>query len=203
MQKSASQTESVDALRDAAIAAAISLLTIGGAAALSVRSLAGALGTSTKFIYSHFGGMPQVLAAVNAHATRSLSDRLDSGDDVTVSRVERLWRLARAFRAFATREPHLFALLFDGHGADSLDRVGEMTLPTHRLVWRILAPPHATAAVAETSRLQALAFAASLHGPVSLEASGCLGADAEQVFETVVNQAIRAAIAPPVRVTRL
>ena len=193
-----------DAIRSSALECAITLLTTGGAKALSVRSLADALGTSTKIIYSHFGGMPQVIAGVYAHAYQSLLERLEVADDINVSRVERLWRVARGYREYAMGEPHLFALLFEQPAIDARreDVPDGRAHPAVPLVSRIIAPANTSGATADTARLQAHAFCATVHGPVELERSGWLDSGADHVFDTVVTQAIRAAIALPARLGR-
>ena len=195
---------SADQIRADALTCAVRLLTVGGTDALSVRSLASALGTSTKVIYSHFGGMDQVLAGVHEHASRSLSETLERGDDAMGSRVERLWRVARGYRAFAKANRHLFTLLvqprmLETMSTESLDEANPATI---RLVSRIVAPPHASGAVTDATQQQARAFVASVHGPVSLEANGWLMPNADDVFDTVVSHAIRSVIAPPIRAGR-
>ena len=196
---------SADQIRADALTCAVRLLTAGGADALSVRSLASALGTSTKVIYSHFGGMDQVLAGVHDHASRSLSETLERGDDEMGSRVERLWRVARGYRAFAKANPHLFTLLFRPRVLETMsaELLVEANPATIRLVCRIVAPPHASGAVTEATQQQARAFVATVHGPVSLEANGWLVPNADEVFDTVVSHAIRSVIAPPIRAGRV
>ncbi len=195
---------SADQIRADALACAVRLLTAGGADALSVRSLASALGTSTKVIYSHFGGMDQVLAGVHDHGSRSLSETLEKGDDEMGSRVERLWRVARGYRAFAKANPHLFTLLFQPRALETMsaESLVEANPATIRLVCRIIAPPQASGTISDATQQQARAFVATMHGPVSLEANGWLVPNADDVFETVVSQAIRSVIAPPIRVGR-
>jgi AcrR family transcriptional regulator len=182
----------IDETRRTVIAAARQLLTSGGPEAVSARALAQAVGASTKVIYSQFGGMPAVIAEVREEVARDLSKRLRQGDDPALSRVDRLARMASAYRDFARTEPHLFDLL---SGSDTRDwDPGALVMAQ-----AIIAPPHASQGVTDATRTQARVFWAMIHGPVRLERTGALGATADEIFAAVVAQATRAAIAPPLR----
>ena len=172
--------------------AAFGLFAEGGADKLSARALAQAIGASTKVIYSHFGGMSEVIIEVRAEAERRLSERLRAGDDPALSRVDRLAGMASAYRGFARSEPYLFDLLCGSHA-------GEWDPAAIAMAQAIIAPPHATSTATDATLPQARVFWAMIHGPVRLERIGALGPAADEIFAAVVAQAIRGAIAPPLR----
>ena len=191
-------------LRSEVLRHALALLAEGGAEALSARTLARAIGMSTKLIYSHFGGMPQIVAGVYALGFAELTRVLEAGDDPRLSRVDRLWSVARGYRAFARENPHLFDLMYGPRvrhlAPDESDRGGAAS--SLDLVARIIAPPDAAPLAVAAVRPLAYAFLSAIHGPVSLESSGWLRTNAAAVFTGVVGQAVRAAINPPARALR-
>ncbi len=192
-------------LRSDVLRHAVRLLVDDGAEALTARTLARAVGTSTKIIYSHFGGMPEIVAGVYGFGFAELNRVLAVGDDRSLSRVDRLWRVARGYRDFARGNPHLYQLMYGQwvrHLAPSeADRGG--TAESLTLVARIIAPPDAAVPAVDAVRPLAYAFWAAIHGPVSLEAAGWLRANEADVFQSVVGQAVRGAINPPARALRL
>jgi AcrR family transcriptional regulator len=190
--KSTAAVLSPQDLRRSAMMAAFRLFAEGGGEKLSARALAQAIGASTKVIYSHFGGMTQVVDEVRAEAERRLSERLRVGDIPSLSRVDRLARMASAYRDFARSEPHLFDLLC---GPDAR----EWDPAAIAMAQAIIAPPHATPAATDATLPQARVFWAMIHGPVRLERTGALGSAADDIFAAVLAQAIRGAIAPPLR----
>jgi AcrR family transcriptional regulator len=83
-----------------------------GAAALSLRELAAAAGTSTTAVYALFGGKPGLLTAVHLEAFTRFRDQLRA-TPVTDDPLADLVALGLAYRANALANPHLFALMFD------------------------------------------------------------------------------------------
>lgn len=191
-------------LRSEVLRQATALLAEGGGKALSARALARAIGMSTKLIYSHFGGMPEIEAGVYALGFAELTRALEAGDDRNRSRVDRLWSVARGYRAFALENPHLFDLMYGPRvrplAPDAADRGGAAA--SLDLVARIIAPPDAAPPAVAAVRSLAYTFWSAIHGPISLESSGWLRTNATDVFTDVVGQAVRAAINPPARAHR-
>ncbi len=148
--------------------------------------------------------MPEILAGVYAFGFAELSRMLVASDDRSLSRVDRLWRVARGYREFAGGNAHLYQLMYSPrvrHLAPSeAERGGAAEALT--LVASIIAPPDAGVPAVDAVRPFAYAFWSAIHGPVSLEAAGWLRANATEVFEGVVTQGVRAAINPPARVHR-
>jgi hypothetical protein len=148
--------------------------------------------------------MSEILAGVHRFGFDEISRALLVGDDRSLSRVDRLWRVARGYREFARGNPHLYELMYGPrlkHLAPSeADRGG--AAESLSLVARIIAPPDAGVPAVDAVRPFAYAFWAAIHGPVSLEAAGWLRANAAEVFDGVVGQAVRVAINPPARVPR-
>ncbi len=148
--------------------------------------------------------MPEIVAGVYGSGFAELNQVLALGDDRSLSRVDRLWRVARGYREFARGNPNLYQLMYDQgvrHLAPSEADRGGPAEPLN-LVARIIAPPDAAVPALDAVRPLAYAFWSAIHGPVSLEAAGWLRANAADVFASVVGQAVRAAINPPARALR-
>ncbi len=100
-----------ESVRDRLLAAAIEKLEASGPEAVQARPLAAAIGASTMAVYTHFGGMPQLLDEV----TREGFGRFDA----ELARVERsddpiadLLARGIAYRQFALGNPQLYRLMF-------------------------------------------------------------------------------------------
>ena len=96
-------------LRARIIATAARLLATEGA--VSARSLANELGTSTMVVYTHFGGMDELTRQVMRRGFVDFGTELDRGavtDDAVADWMTYLWN----YRRFALREPHLYAVMF-------------------------------------------------------------------------------------------
>lgn len=79
--------------------------------ALSARSLARELGTSTMAVYTHFGSMNELIRQVMRRGFENFGNELDRGkvtDDAVADWMTYLWN----YRRFALREPHLYAVMF-------------------------------------------------------------------------------------------
>lgn len=100
-------------LREAAIAAALGILSTQGVAALSLRALAKATGvTPTAFYESHFRDKDELLAAVAESGFQRLA--LQMAEDATgaASTQERIERLMTSYIRFAQNNKPLFQLMF-------------------------------------------------------------------------------------------
>lgn len=100
-----------DALRVRLLDTAGELLTSEGPGALSLRRLAAAAGTSTSAVYALFGGKPGILRALFIEAFTRFAAHLDT---VTASDdpLADILALARAYRASALADPHLYTVMF-------------------------------------------------------------------------------------------
>ena len=90
------------------IQAAISIVERDGADALTARSLASALGSSARPIFTVFSGMNEVNDAVCTYAKAVYAEYVNSG-----LREEKAFRgVGKAYIRFAAERPRLFQLLF-------------------------------------------------------------------------------------------
>ena len=102
-----------DATRAALLARAGHLLQHEGPAALSLRRLADDVGTTTRAVYSVFGGKDGLLAAMY----QEMGDALAQSHAAVVPQkdvAEELALLCLAYRASVRRHPSLYPLLFGG-----------------------------------------------------------------------------------------
>lgn len=164
---------------DEVVRAAAALLATQGASALSARRLATELGTSTMAVYTHFGSMTDLVRAVVAEGFRQLDLHLDALPVTDDPRAD-LVAIARAYRANALENPHLYAVMFGGV-ADATSpltpedrRVGEHSLltlkaSTERAVAAGVLPTE------DDPWEHTRRFWATAHGFVSLELAGLLG----------------------------
>src|SRR5256885_7943904 len=109
-----------DDLRSALIEAAAQLIATEGAAGLTLRGVAEAVGTSTMAIYTHFGGMPELRRAVRREGFARLAEHLarvrESEDPVAD-----LALLGRAYYENALSNPHLYRVMFGEQPLDEAD----------------------------------------------------------------------------------
>jgi AcrR family transcriptional regulator len=105
--------------RDRLVAAALVVLERDGPAAIQARTLAGEIGASTMAVYTHFGGMPNLIEAVMreglarfAEHTREVPHTDDPMADLIAGGL--------AYGEFAMQNPQLYRLLF---GLSDLGRV--------------------------------------------------------------------------------
>lgn len=100
-----------ETVRVALLDAAGALLTAEGPDALSVRRVAAEVGTSTTAVYSLFGGKPGLLRALFVEAFTRFGHHLDAVTP-TADPLDDIIRLGVAYRASATEDPHLYAVMF-------------------------------------------------------------------------------------------
>ena len=98
-------------LRSRLIDIAVQLLAEQGPAALQVRAIATAAQVSTMSVYSTFGGMPDLLRAVDEHGYRSLTAAF-AATPISEDPVADIFRMALVYREQAHRNPHLYDLMF-------------------------------------------------------------------------------------------
>jgi AcrR family transcriptional regulator len=93
----------------ALLAAAERIIEDKGIEALSVRTVASAVGTTTRAVYTSFGSKEGMIAALAAHAFELLHDGLRGLTMTDDPRVD-LVSAGLMFRSFATEHPSLFAI---------------------------------------------------------------------------------------------
>ena len=87
------------------------LLAEQGPSAIKARTVASAAGLSTMVVYSHFGGIPELVRAVIDHGFKAL-DRAFGEVPVTDDPIADLAALALTCRRVARDNPHLYDLMF-------------------------------------------------------------------------------------------
>jgi AcrR family transcriptional regulator len=159
------------------------ILSSDGAAALSLRKLAQATGTSTMAVYTLFGDKQGLLAAMYREgylrlgaALREAASAADAaGDDP----LNALVRLGYAYRASALANPHLYELMFGrpvpAFAPDELAK--EVADATYQpLVETVRRCVEAGSLVGDPERIALHLWSVS-HGTVSLELNGHLPDD--------------------------
>lgn len=108
---SQAQGETRKAIPERLVDAAVALLAEDGPSAIKARSVAARAGMSSMVVYSHFGGVAELLAAVEDHGFRQLGDafaRVDPSEDP----VADLFTMALATLTYARANPHLYDAMF-------------------------------------------------------------------------------------------
>jgi len=106
-------------VRDDMLHAAVSLLDEHGPDALQTRKVAGAAGTSTMAVYTHFGGMQALIAAVADEGLRQFDAALSMPQ--TADPVADLFRTGVAYRRYAIERPHMYRLMFGSTSAHGIN----------------------------------------------------------------------------------
>ena len=182
------------ALRLRLLECAGTTLSTGGLAALSLRTLAASVGTSTTAVYALFGGKPGLLEALHAEAFARLGARLDAvpvGPDA----VEDLVALGLAYRDAALADPHFYDVMFGGAlpaGEQWWSAAAPALRPLREGVERAVAAGALQAGTDPTTA--AFALWALVHGLVTLHLRGLHPVNAPSPVE-VYDLALRAALA--------
>src|SRR5437879_1254964 len=120
MARMTSETQSsVRSVRDEMLHAAVGLLDGDGPDALQTRKVAGAAGTSTMAVYTHFGGMQALIAEVAAEGLRQFDAALTVPQ--TADPVADLFVIGAAYRRYAIRRPHMYRLMFGSTSAHGIN----------------------------------------------------------------------------------
>jgi AcrR family transcriptional regulator len=93
--------------------AAARLLAEEGPNALSTRRLAAAVGTSTMAVYTHFGGMDDLVRSMVHEGFRRLNERMTSVGE-TDDAVADVAALGIAYRENALENQHMYSVMFGG-----------------------------------------------------------------------------------------
>jgi AcrR family transcriptional regulator len=112
-----SQTER--SVRDQLLHAAVEILNEYGPDALQTRKIASAAGTSTMAVYTHFGGMPALIAEVAEEGLRQFDTALTIAP--TSDPVADLMATGIAYRRYAIERPHLYRLMFGSTSAHGIN----------------------------------------------------------------------------------
>jgi AcrR family transcriptional regulator len=174
-----------DALRGRLIDHAAALVFDGGVDALNLRRLAAGAGTSTSAVYSLFGNKAGLLESLYLEAARrfglQMSEVVASGDP-----VGDIVRLGIAYRDYALREPHLYAIMFDRQGPGIDDRARDEAAATIAPLVDAVRRGQDTGVLRKVApELVALSCWGVAHGLVSLELAGSMppGLDVASGYE--------------------
>ena len=106
-------------VRDELVHAAVGLLDDHGPDALQTRKVTSAVGTSTMAVYTHFGGMRGLIAAVAQEGLSQFDAALSI--PLTDDPVADLLRCGGAYRRFAISRPHMYRLMFGSTSAHGIN----------------------------------------------------------------------------------
>lgn len=186
-----------DALRDRLLDAAAATVSTGGVRALSLRSLATQVGTSTSAVYALFGGRPELIQALYLRAFSGFGDA-QRAVLVTDDPPADLLALGRAYREWALAHPHLYAIMFGGAlaGIDPDEAaIGPSRTAMEPLLAAVRRGLDAGLLGYGTVESIALAVWSSVHGAVSLElTTGLLDlsrAELDAQYEAVLAATVR------------
>lgn len=151
------------------------ILRAEGMAALSLRRLATATGTTTRAIYSLFGDKQGLLSAMYEEVARSLADEHAAVAPCDAPSDE-LLKLALAYRRAARRHPTLYPLIFASAHEFAPDHE-QKTLARQGFARVVEVMSRATAAGRFTGKPadRATELHGLVHGLASLELAGLLG----------------------------
>ena len=164
-------------VRERLIEAAARVLGDEGPSGLSTRKLAAEVGTSTMAVYTHFGSLPGLVAAVVDEGFARLAQHM--GDAArTDNALADLTQLAIAYRANALANPYLYAVMFGSaslggyrHDDHELAHRGNTFDVLVRATQRCMDDGALTPGDAEVVAAQ---LWSALHGYVTLELAGFL-----------------------------
>ena len=178
-----------DAQKRVVLDAAAQLLVANGRSGLSARKLADAAGCSTKIIYSHFGGMGDVIAALYTQAFSDLASVMAKAGSSHLDPGSKLRAMARRYRTFLLANPELAKLMYGSQVTTLAPTPSDRDVATSSIDLYVQAYL-GLGEDNETARSAAYALWAATHGAVSLELTGWL--EGEAVFESVLANALRA-----------
>ena len=184
-------------VRDEMLHAAVGLLDGEGPDALQTRKVAGAAGTSTMAVYTHFGGMRGLIAEVAEEGLRQFDAALTVPQ--TDDPVADLFAVGAAYRRYAIERPHMYRLMFGSTSAHGINAPSQnlLTLTVAEIerrypsfahvvrgVHRCMLAGRISAGAADddaTVVATAAQFWALIHGFVMLELAGYYGDEGSAV----------------------
>jgi AcrR family transcriptional regulator len=175
------------AVRVVLIESAARLLANEGPDALSIRRVAGDVGTSTMAVYTHFGSKDDLVAEVVREAFARLGAEL-AAVPRTDDPLADLAGAGAAYRRNALANAHLYRVMFDLNPTALTDPSVALAHPEGdegafgALAAAVARCVDAGKLAGDPAKL-ALQIWATAHGVVSLELAGFLGRDGEAVFD--------------------
>lgn len=156
--------------REQILEAARNLLENAGSAALSMRTLAEALGVRPSSLYRHFESQGAILGALGDEAALTLNRQLLE----TASEPPRqaLESAAQSYLDFARAHPHLYALLLTDRSPTTPEK---LQTSAGKQLWNTLLLLIGRLSGNPDDTDHTVAFWTFLHGFVTLEASGVYG----------------------------
>ena len=191
----------VRSVRHEMLHAAVALLDEHGPDALQTRRVAGAAGTSTMAVYTHFGGMRGLIAEVAEEGLRQFDAALTVPE--TADPVADLFVLEAAYRRYAIERPHMYRLMFGSTSAHGINAPAgnvlaltvaeiEQRIPSFAHVVRVVqrsvrAGRITVGSVVDDATVVATAAQiwALVHGFVMLELGGFYGDDGAAVAQVL------------------
>ncbi|WP_369816418.1 TetR/AcrR family transcriptional regulator [Mycobacterium sp. 852014-50255_SCH5639931] len=198
-------------VRDEMLSAAVDLLNEHGPDALQTRKVAGAAGTSTMAVYTHFGGMRGLIAEVAAEGYRQFDAALMVPE--TADPVADVFALGAAYRRYAIERPHMYRLMFGSTSAHGIHAPAGnvLALTVAEIERHIPSFAHVVRAVQRSARAgritvgsaaddatvvsTAAQFWALLHGFVMLELAGFYGDDGAAVAPVMKSMTLKLFVA--------
>ncbi len=202
------------------LSAAVDLLHEHGPDALQTRKVAGAAGTSTMALYTHFGGMRGLIAEVAEEGLRQFDAALKVQE--TADPVADLFAIGAAYRRYAIGRPHMYRLMFGSTSAHGINAPATniLTLTVAEIEQRYPSFAHVVRGVhrcmlagrigdgspADDAAVVATAaqFWALIHGFVMLELAGYYGDNGAAVAPVLGSMTLKLLVAlgdSPERVT--
>ena len=106
-----SEQPTPDGVPERLVRATIKLLAEQGPSAIKARAVASEAGMSSMVVYSHFGGIPELIRAVVDHGFLEL-ERAFSAVPITEDPIADLFSMGLITREMARANPHLYDLMF-------------------------------------------------------------------------------------------
>src|SRR6201985_2310626 len=184
-------------VRDELLRVAVDILNQDCPDGLQTRKIASAAGTSTMAVYTYFGGMPGLIAAIAEEGIRQFDAA--QARPQPADPVADLFAIGAAYRRYAIERPHMYRLMFGSTSAHGINApshdlltlsVAEITdhYPSFAHVVRgvqrcMLAGRITAGSASDDATVVAVAaqFWASVHGFVMLELAGYYGAQGSAV----------------------
>ena len=178
MARVALRPDEIDAFRRRAAEAAMHLFAAQGYEAVTMRSLADALGVSAMTPYRYLeGGKTELFGLVRAEAFRRFADRLEAALARGGEVLERLQRLKQAYVRFALDEPDAYRMMFELRGDDAdLPELARESARAFACLRRTVTEAVDAGELEGDALSLAHLFWASTHGLVSLHLAGRLSA---------------------------
>ena len=171
-------SETQRSVRDEMLFAAVDLLHEHGPDALQTRKVAGAAGTSTMAVYTHFGGMRGLIAEVAEEGLRQFDAALTVPE--TADPVADLFVIGAAYRRYAIERPHMYRLMFGSTSAHGINAPASnvLTLTVAEIAQRYPSFAHVVRAVHRCMLAGRISAGSPADDPaVMATAAAVLGAD--------------------------